>query len=340
VDVVRHVQATTLRALLALPASAQRALAGRPLTIDGATLATETQLTLRLKRVVRDPAVEELPITEGRGVLRRQCIVVGGRQPIGTTRDLAVGELPGRLYVPRGAATPGPLLVWLHGGGFVYGDLDSHDAVCRFLSERAGVRVLAVDYRLAPEHPFPAAYDDARSAHRWVVENAAALGADTERLALGGDSAGATLSAVAAIAAACDGLPLAFQLLMYPSTDQTTQWPTRARFGEGFYLTTEFMDVAKRSYLPDPATWGLPEASPLFADLPAGLAPAHIATAGFDPLRDEGEAYARKLADAGVEVTLRRYADQIHGFVNFVGVGHTSRAAVIEVAAALRLGLA
>jgi acetyl esterase len=340
VDFVMRVQATTLGMLLALPAPVQRALAGRPLTIDGATLATETQLTLRLKRVVRDPAIEELPIAHGRDVLRRQCIVVGGRQPIAATRDLAMDDLSGRLYVPRGAATPGPLLVWLHGGGFVYGDLDSHDAVCRFLAERAGVRVLAVDYRLAPEHPFPAAYDDARAAHRWVVENAASLGADPERLALGGDSAGATLSAVAAIAAARDGLPLAFQLLLYPSTDQTTEWPSRARFGDGLYLTTEFMDVAKCSYLPDPATWGLPEVSPLLAELPPGLAPAYVATAGFDPLRDEGEAYVRKLADAGVDVTLRRYADQIHGFVNIVGVGRTSRAAVIEVAAALRRGLA
>jgi acetyl esterase len=340
VDVVKRMQATTLGALLALPEPVQRALAGRRLTVDGATLAAETQLTLRLKRVTREPAVEDLPIAEGRDVLRRQCQIVGGRQPVGATRDLQVGALPGRLYVPRGAATPGPLLIWLHGGGFVYGDLDSHDAVCRFLAEQAGVRVLAVDYRLAPEHPFPAAYDDARASHRWVAENAASLGADAELLAIGGDSAGATLSAGVAIAAAREGLPLAFQLLLYPSTDQTAAWPSRARFGDGLYLTTEFMDMAKRSYLPDPATWGLPEVSPLLADLPPGLAPAYVATAGFDPLRDEGEAYARKLADAGVDVTQRRYADQIHGFINIVGVGRTSRAAAGEVAAALRLGLA
>src|SRR5205085_5877177 len=133
-------------------------------------------------------------------------------------RELPVGDLRARLYVPTRATARSPLLVYFHGGGWAYGDLDSHDPVCRFLSERSGVRVLSVDYRLAPEHPFPAAYEDALAAYRWVVENAASIGADVTRLGVGGDSAGGNLAAVTAVAAAKDGLPLALQLLVYPVT--------------------------------------------------------------------------------------------------------------------------
>ncbi len=229
--------------------------------------------------------------------------------------------------------------MYFHGGGWVYGDLDSHDPACRFLAERSGVRILSVDYRLAPEHPFPAAYDDAVTAYRWVVEHAASLGADPARIGVGGDSAGGTLAAATAVTAAREGLPLALQLLVYPGTDMTTKSESRRLFGRGFYLTDEFMDVAKGHYLPDELHWPDPAASPLLGEVPPGLAPAYVATAGFDPLRDEGEAYARKLADAGVEVELRRFPDQIHGFLNVVGAGRTARAASAEVAARLAAGL-
>jgi acetyl esterase len=240
--------------------------------------------------------------------------------------------LPGRLYVPDGAPAAGPLLVFLHGGGWVVGDLETHDPACRFLAERAGVRVLAIDYRLAPEHPFPAAYDDSLAAYRWAVEHADELGADPARLAVGGDSAGGTLAAAVAIAAAREGLPLAFQLLVYPGTDMRGGTESRALFNEGLVLDQKFMDVAKHSYLPRAEDVTDPRASPLLADLPDGLAPAYVATAGFDPLRDEGEAYARRLADAGVTVELRRFPDQVHGFLQMVGVGRTAPAAVAEVA--------
>jgi acetyl esterase len=221
----------------------------------------------------------------------------------------------------------------------VYGDLDSHDPPCRFLAERSGVRVLSVDYRLAPEHPFPAGLEDAGSAYRWVIENAASLGADVTRLGVGGDSAGGNLATVVAIEAAREGLPLAFQLLVYPAMDATTDRESMRLFGDGFYLTHEFMDRSLDRYLPDPVLRADPRVSPLLADLPEGLAPAYVATAGFDPLRDEGEAYARKLADAGVAVELRRFPDQIHGFLNVVGVGGSARAATAEVAARLAVGL-
>jgi acetyl esterase len=318
---------------MALPEPVQRALAGRRMTLDGQTLATDTQLMLRLQRVAREPSLESLPIPESRVALLRQTAIAGGAQPIGAVRDLPVGALSARLYVPTDAPPQGPLLVFFHGGGWVSGDLDTHDPTCRFLAERSGVRVLSTDYRLAPEHTFPAAYDDAVAAYRWVVEHAESVGADRDRLAVGGDSAGGTLAATTAIVAAREGLPLARQLLIYPGTDMSGDTDSRRLFGKGLFLTQRYMDQVKVAYAPDPATWTSPEASPLLADLPPGLAPAYVATAGFDPLRDEGEGYARKLVDAGVEVELRRFHNQIHGFINMVGVHGTARAASAEVAA-------
>jgi acetyl esterase len=333
------VKSLALRSALGLPERVQRLLAGRPVSIDGQTLAVDTQLMLRLERLVREPSTEDLPVAAGRRLLRKHAVIAGGDQPIGEVRDVEVGDLRGRLYVPTEAASPGPLLVFFHGGGWVYGDLESHDPPCRFLAERSGVRVLSVDYRLAPEHAFPAGYDDAVSAYRWVVENAASLGADVSRLGVGGDSAGGNLAAGTAIEAARAGLPLAFQLLVYPGTDSTRRTASRRLFGHDLYLTEEFMDRSMDRYVPDVDLRSDPRVNPLLADIPARLAPAYVATAGFDPLRDEGEAYARKLAEAGVEVELRRFADQIHGFLNVVGAGRTARAASAEIAARLAVGL-
>jgi acetyl esterase len=334
-----RIKALTFKAALGLPERVQRALAGKRVTLDGQTLATDTQLMLRLEKAVREPEIATLPVPDGRRALLLQTVIAGGDQPIGAVRELPVGDLRARLYVPTRATARSPLLVYFHGGGWVYGDLDSHDPVCRFLSERSGVRVLAVDYRLAPEHPFPAAYEDALAAYRWVVEHASSLGADPARLGVGGDSAGGTLAATTAIAAAREGLPLTFQLLIYPAADMTTKTESRHMFGRGFYLTDEFMDLAKAHYLPDGSRWADPEVSPLLGDVPSGLAPAYVVTAGFDPLRDEGEAYARKLAEAGVEVELRRFPDQIHGFINVLSAGRTTRAATAEIAARLGAGL-
>jgi acetyl esterase len=317
----------------------QRVLGGRAIVRDGQTLSADIQLMLRLQRITREAGAETMPIHEGRAALRHHTGLTGGKQPIGDVRDLPVGNLRGRLYVPRSVETPGPLLVFFHGGGFVFGDLDSHDASCRFLAERSGVRVLAVDYRLGPEDPFPAAYDDVLAAYRWALANADSVGADPARLAVGGDSAGGNLAAVVAIQAAAEGLPLAFQLLLYPTTDAERDTESFRMFGDGFYLTREFMDLANRSYVPAGHDSRDPRISPLFADLPAGMAPALVVTAGFDPLRDEGEAYARKLVDAGVDVELRRFPGQIHGFFNIVGVGRSARAANAEIAARLKAAL-
>ncbi|WP_316932286.1 alpha/beta hydrolase [Nocardioides marmotae] len=337
------VEVAALRALMGLPAPVQRVLAGPPLRRDGQTLAADLQLMLRIQRLVREPAIEALEIELGREAARRQTGLTAGRQPVGSVRDLDAGGLLARLYTPsaaRGAVqTPGPLLVFFHGGGFFFGDLETHDATCRVLAERGRVRVLAVDYRLGPEHPFPAAHDDAVAAYRWVLDHAAELGADRDRIAVGGDSAGGNLSAWVALEAARAGLPLAWQLLVYPATDVTGETASKQMFGSGLFLTQEFMDLAVASYTPEESTRTDPRVAPLRADLPAGLAPAYVVTAGFDPLRDEGEAYAAKLAAAGVEVELRRFPDQIHGFLNIVGAGRTSRAAVDEIADQVRARL-
>ncbi len=335
---VERVETLVLRSALGLPERVQRRLAGKPVVRDGQTLDVDVQLMLRLQRLTREPGAETLPVPEGRAAILRHARMAGGRQPIGAVRDLAVAGRPARLYTPT---APGkqPLLLFFHGGGFMYGDLDSHDASCRFLAERAGVRVLAVDYRLAPEHRFPAAYDDAVAAYRWLVDHAAEVGADPERLAVGGDSAGGNLAAGVAIEAARAGLPLAFQLLVYPATDALRETPSAEMFADGFYLTQAFMDLANARYLPE-ADLRDPRVSPRYADLPAGLAPAFVATAGFDPLRDEGEAYARKLEAAGVAVELHRFPGQIHGFFNVVGAGRSARAANALIASRLRAALA
>jgi acetyl esterase len=336
------VQAAALKALLRLPRPVRRALAGRTVVRDGQTLDLDIQLFFRLDRLLPGHETAARPIPAGRRHLREQSRIVGGSQPIGSVRDLEVdgadGVLPARLYIPRQGSDA--LLVFFHGGAFVYGDLDSHDAVCRFLAEKAGVRVLAVEYRLAPEAKFPAAYDDCVAAYRWVVKSLDSLGAVPERLAVGGDSAGGALAATTAIAAAREGLPLAFQMLVYPLTDQTQAGDSHALFAKGgYYLTDTFMALGRDTYLHGPEEWTDPRVSVLYDDIPSGLAPAYICTAGFDPLRDEGEAYARKLAGAGVTVELERFPGLVHSFFNMVGLDIAAREAVVEIAGKLAAAL-
>jgi acetyl esterase len=327
-----RVEGPLFRGVLGLPTRLLRPLAGRPLRSEGQTLAPDLQAMIRLIALTGEPALGAVPAAESRTLYRRQTVLAGGEQPIGAVRDLAVGDRRGRLYTPRGVSGVGPLLVWFHGGGFLYGDLDTHDPGCRFLAERAGVRVLSVDYRLGPEHPFPAAFDDGEAVHRWVVEHASELEADPGRIGVGGDSAGGTLAAWVAIAAARHGLPLAFQLLLYPCADSRGGTDSRRRYNEGLVLTQAMFDAVDAEFLVGEGDALDPRASPVLADLPAGLAPAYVVTAGFDPLRDEGETYARKLADAGVPVELKRFPDQVHGFFHLVGVGRSGRAAMAEVA--------
>ncbi|MGZ5335234.1 MAG: alpha/beta hydrolase [Solirubrobacterales bacterium] len=253
----------------------------------------------------------------------------------------AEGPLPARLYVPAAAGGRSPLVVYLHGGGWVVGSLDSHDSFCRFLARESGMRVLSVAYRLAPEHPFPAPLDDAVSAFRDAVARAEELGADPAAVAMAGDSAGGNLTAAASLRAVREGGPSpAFQLLIYPVTDLSAKARSYALFREGFYLTESQMDWYRGHYLARAEDAADPGASPLLeADL-SGAPPAHLVTAGFDVLRDEGEAYVARLRDAGVAVTHTREPGMIHAFINAVGISPASRAGVRRMAQPLRAALA
>ncbi len=246
-----------------------------------------------------------------------------------------------RLYVALGAPQPPqPLLVYFHGGGWVIGDLDTHDGVCRFLAEHSGCRVLSVEYHLAPEHPFPIPVEDAVAAFAWAHEHASELGADPARMAVGGDSAGGNLATALCLQNRDAGNPQpAMQLLLYPVTDVVGGQRSRDAFAEGFLLTREDMEWFERHYIPDGIDDDEPRASMMRAADVSGLPPAYVGTSGFDPLRDEGEIYAARMREAGVQVVLQRHSSQIHSFANLTAICPSARTAMLEVAGALRMGL-
>ena len=255
----------------------------------------------------------------------------------------AAGPIPVRVYTPRVSGKPGPLpgLVFFHGGGFVLCNLDTHDGICRAIANAAGCVVVSVDYRLAPEHPYPAAPDDCYAATQWVAKNGAELDIDVSRLAIGGDSAGGNLTAVTAlIARDRGGPPLRFQLLIYPVTDCTFDTASYRENAEGYFLTTGMMRWFWDKYLANPKQGGEGYASPLRAVNVANLPPGLCITAGYDPLRDEGEAYAARLREAGVDVRTSRYAGMFHGFLSMTAQLDKAREAVAEAGAALRAALA
>ena len=330
------------RSILRLPRPVLRRLAGSPVVIDGRTLDPEMQVLLRVQRI-EGPGVETMPIRKGRAKVVADAKVVGGNLPIGAVTDRTIdgpgGPLTLRFYTPRGLTGDAPALVFFHGGAWIYGDLDSHDAICRFLAEEAQVRVIAVDYRLAPEAPFPAGFDDVWAAWRWVTEHAKGIGIDPSRIAVGGDSAGGCFAALVAQHAVKDeGIKPAFQLLIYPVTDFLDTSASRKTYAEGFYLTEAYMALGEESYLLGDEDKADPRLSPLHQDV-TGVAPAHLVTAGFDLLLDEGKAYADKLKAAGVPVEYVCEDGLIHTFVNMVGVGRSAPKAVRRAAAALQRGL-
>jgi len=260
-------------------------------------------------------------------------------QPVSEAR-LVVGDgIALRSYRPNGVAREEilPVLVYIHGGGWTIGDIDTHDSLCRQLANGARCAVFSIDYRLAPEYPFPAAVDDCIRATSWIAGNAAVLSVDPRRIAIGGDSAGGNLAAVIAIHARDKGGPaLAFQLLIYPATDQRCGFPSHQANGEGYLLTRASIDFFRGCYLPRPEDWNDWRASPLLAGDLSRLPPALVITAGFDPLRDEGRAFAERLAAEGTPATYKEYEDMVHGFILFGGVLDTANAAVADCCAALR----
>ncbi len=331
-----------------LPDGAKRLLSGgRAITIDGNTLDPSLQMLLAAQKatginglVVADDAVATRVSNNAlTRTLDERDIRVAGIRPVSIPGP--AGTIAARHYRPPAGGQPAPLVVFYHGGGWVFGDLDSHDSACRLICRDAGVHVLAVDYRLAPEHPAPAAHDDAYAAYRWAREHAGELGADPRRVAVAGDSAGGNLSAVVCRLARDAGDPMpALQWLIYPATDQRGQTRSRSLLGDGFLLTKHDMDWFTDTYLKDS---GLdrtdPVVSPLLADDLSGLPPALVITAGFDPLRDEGEQYAVKLREAGVTVDHRVMTSMIHAFLNLNVLGGGVARANAEMISALRAHL-
>ena len=299
--------AAAMSMMCALPERVQIALSGgKPIVIDGHALAPELQLLLAANEK-RGQLVLTTPAELRKQQSDSARLVAGRLTRVGAVRDLDIdggaGTLRARHYAPerRDGAPSAPLLVFFHGGGFVFGDLDTHDAPCRVLCQHGGMHVLAVDYRLAPEHPFPAAVEDALAAFRWAQAHAAELGADPARVGVGGDSAGANLSAVVSqLSIEGGGVGPACQMLVYPAVDRTKEYRSIELFAEGFFLTSGSIDWFTRQYSgpPGPHLFD-PRHGPLHAESHAGLAPALVVTAGFDPLRDEGAAYADALLAAG-----------------------------------------
>lgn len=325
-----------------VPTRVQRLIAGPAPTTGGASLEPEVAAALRLLSLVPGSSFEDLPLPDARAQIDREAAMFGGPPlPMNEVRHVRIptqaGGMDALLY--RAAARDADrLLVYFHGGGWVVGSLDSADSASRFLARHAGVSVLSVAYRLAPENPFPAAPDDALAAFRYAVAQAEAWGHDPARIAVGGDSAGGNLATVLCHDLRHSDDRPAFQLLFFPVTDLSTKHPSYREFAQGYFLTEKQMDWYRGHYLGDhPATD--PRVSPLLADDLSGLPPAYVAVSGFDVLRDEGEAYARRMAQSGTQVALRRHDGLVHAFVNATGVGTTGREAMLEACGALRAGV-
>ena len=353
VSATNGLQRRLFGALLQAPPAALRLVAGHPRVSDeGVDLDPSVQTLLRGRAWTgMDPM--SLPDPFRLAALRASTHWFGLVFGPGPERSVSVEErtlaLVGRArtlrcYRPRRAGPSRlPLVLFLHGGGFTVGSLASYDALCRLLSHRAGCVVAALDYRLAPEHPFPAGLNDCVDTMAWLGDHAAELGADPGRVAVCGDSAGGNLAAVICLLArepAWQGPRPCFQLLIYPATDLTCSLASHETFSRGLVLTREMLDYFVRCYVPRDHDLRDPRISPLFVEDLSGVAPALIYTAGFDALRDEGRAYAQRLRQAGVQVAHRELGDQIHGFFNLAGVVPRAAHAVEQMAAELRQALA
>lgn len=304
----------------------------------------QVQVLLDQMAAIEGPKLEDLPPPEARTLYA----AFASMAPVPETaavKDLSIpvdgGAITARLFVPMGAEGDGalPVLVWFHGGGWVVGDLSTSDATAAGLANSSGCAVVNVDYRLAPEHPFPTPLEDSFAAVQWVADHAGELGVDPSRLAVGGDSAGGNLAAAICLLARERGGPdIRFQLLVYPAVDAERSYPSYRENGEGYFLTASTMDWFWDCYLGETGRQ-TPLASPLYDPDLAGLPSALVITAEYDPLRDEGEAYAARLSQAGVIAEASRYEGQIHGFVGMASFLEAGAKAVDEAARALRAAL-
>ncbi|MEZ5727282.1 MAG: alpha/beta hydrolase [Burkholderiaceae bacterium] len=303
----------------------------------------QAKALLELVASLGRPPMNEMTAEEARlDYLQRRFFSQPEPPAMASVKDFTVpgrdGEIPVRSYRPAGSAddTMLPVLVYLHGGGWTIGDCDTHDVLCRELANGAGCAVVSVDYRMGPEHRFPAAVHDCIDATAWVAANAESLNVDPARIAIGGDSAGGNLSAVVALAARDAGGPaLAFQLLIYPATDMRLAMASHGRNGSGYLLTSDLIGWFRGNYV-GPEQYDDWRASPLLAESFVNLPPALVLTAGYDPLVDEGKAYADVLAAAGVPVEYVCYEGQIHGFITMGKVLDQANHAVARCAAALK----
>jgi acetyl esterase len=324
------------RRVLGLPRPVlDRLIGAPPISVDGRVLSRQVQALVVLGERTGNRANSTDVATRRRDMRRVAAIGMPTRLGIHTSDRVIPGpggDLPVRVYRKLGGPGQAPAIVYYHGGGWVVGDLDSHDGCCRVLADVSGCVVVSVDYRLAPEHRFPAAVDDAVAAFRWVQEHHREVGVLAGRVGVMGDSAGGNLAAVVAQRCRDEDPPVA-QSLVYPATDAHLDSESHRLFADGFFLTRQDMEWFRGHYLPEVATWDSPAASPLLADDVSGLAPALVVTAGFDPLRDEGAAYAERLEAAGVPCEYRCYDDLVHGFFG-MGVLPDGVAIISEICAA------
>jgi len=344
--IVNTAAAVTLRTLPRIPDRVKRLLlGGRCVTVDGNTLDTTLQLMLAGQRAA---GIDGLSSSDGVAAARHQLatMAAGFKQdiPVAAVTNLSIpgpaGPIPARHYQPS-QSDDAPLLVFFHGGGWVIGDLDTHDDLCRLICRDGCMHVLSVDYRLAPEHKAPAAAVDAFAAYQWALEHAQSIGADVDRVAVGGDSAGGNLAAVVSQQArnSVTQLP-ALQVLLYPRTNFVGETRSITLFAEGYFLTKRDIDWFTDNYLGGASVEPTdPHISPLLAEDLSGLPPALVLTGGFDPLRDEGNQYAEAMRSAGVAVDLREYGSLVHGFASFFPLGGGSAAASAEWIAAMRAHL-
>lgn len=345
-EIARELQGAAANLALRMPISWVNILAGKPIVVDGRVLDARTQWFLQLLARSGQQPLQSLGVGQARAEFDMFQTIMGGRPlPVGEIVDRTIGTVAGRLrvrlYRPAGSvARLLPAILFFHGGGFTIGSLEGYDLPCRYFCNRTGCAVIAIDYRLAPEHKFPAAIDDALATFRWLSSEGSSFGIDPARIIVAGDSAGGTIAAVVAQQVRGETYTPCLQWLIYPATDMSVEWPSHTSCGEGFLLTLSDMRWFLGQYLHDPAEAADPRVSPLRAADLSGLPPALVFTAGFDPLRDEGQAYAGKLATAGVKTVHREFDSLIHGFICMRGALQAAARAMDDMVVGLKHELA